>query len=125
MGQADEPKNDADTAHDSLARQLTSHFLPAMVVLLTAAGLLIWLGPTWGTFFGVIAALAVVSALKSVFEKSSWREDEPDTAGEAECPHCGSLQTDVVERYDDKGREYRQRVCFACDEPIGERSYDL
>ncbi|MFW5966210.1 MAG: hypothetical protein ACOCV2_01775, partial [Persicimonas sp.] len=75
------------------------------------------------TYLGIIAALAVVSALSRAFGVSSWREKEVDTAGEEECPHCGSLQTDVVERYDDEGREYRQRVCFACDEPIGDRSY--
>lgn len=121
MSSQDDQKEPTDEASNPFSRQLRRYFLPAIIALLVGTILVMLLGPTWGTLVAVIALVFILRVGSQLFGKRSWREENPDMAGEEPCPHCGSLQTDVVERFDEQGREYRQRHCFACDEPIGER----
>jgi len=86
----------------------------------------LWFGASWS---GLILTLVFVLSF-SVVRHMGWLtrtggdEDESVEPGTEECPHCGSMQTDYENRYDDRGREYEQLHCFSCDRDIEESNVE-
>ena len=43
---------------------------------------------------------------------------EEEEYGELECPSCGSISLELVERYEELGIFYKEYICSTCGEPF-------
>jgi hypothetical protein len=69
----------------------------------------LWGGLVVGGLFGTLLGLGYMKLRGTESTRKVLRP------GEAACPACGSLQTDIVEESDPSGRVIREWTCFACD----------
>lgn len=74
------------------------------------------LGPSW---VGLLVALIVVLAAVVVRAYLPDRRARKSIAGDVECPHCGSLQTDEITKVLPDGSERITMHCFSCGRDFG------
>lgn len=67
-------------------------------------------------FAGVAFAQFLLSGVYGSGHGATADDDLP--AGGTECPHCGSVKTDLERRFGEEGDEIRQLHCFECERDI-------